>query len=225
MIWYDRLCVVVQNLIGSYNQSVEKKGVQRRTEKISCVHVFTCNRPPLLENKRIKTDSAWWDRWVYLRFLDKEFETDLKFKEKNFTPENMSGFLNQVLKTVVDIMNDSSKFRKQGCEKVLSFWDITSDPMSAFVHDCFYNTTGRAEKFNKESMLQAYKDYCRIMGIDDIHGITTTTKLSRLLIGEDFKPDGRGKNHENLYQARKGWNGFSGIDDPTHREDKNESIV
>lgn len=214
-----------KNLIGSYNQSVEKKGVQRRVEKISCVHVFTCNRPPLLENKRMKTDRAWWERWNYIRFLDNEFKSDLTFQERNFTPENMSGFLNRVLEYVVLIKNDSSTFKKQSFEDVLSFWDTASDPITSFVSDCFYESTGRTEKYGKENMLKAYKGYCHYMGIDDIHGIDTVQKLSRHLIDEGFSTSGRGKEREYLYQASKGWQGATEIPNPTHRDDKSQGTL
>jgi phage/plasmid-associated DNA primase len=214
-----------KNLIGSYNQSIEKKGVQRRTEKISCVHCFTCNRPPLLENKRIKTDSAWWDRWNYIRFKDSEFESDPAFQERNFTPENMSGFLNRVLSLVVDIKNDPKLFRKQGYETVISNWDVSSDPISAFVADCFYETTGRTEKYEKEGMLQAYKEYCKVQGVDDIHGIDTVTKLSKHLINEGFNSLGRGKNKEYLYQAARYWQGIAGVTNPTHKDDTSQKGI
>lgn len=214
-----------KNLIGSYNQSVEKKGVQRRVEKISCVHVFTCNRPPLLENKRMKTDRAWWERWNYIRFLDNEFKSDLTFQERNFTPENMSGFLNRVLEYVVLIKNDISTFKKQSFEDVLSFWDVASDPMSSFVSDCFFESTGRTEKYDKEGMLKAYKEYCKVQGIDDIHGIDTVPKLSRHLIDEGFSTSGRGKEREYLYQASKGWQGPAEIPNPTHKDDRAQTGI
>lgn len=212
-----------KNLIGSYNQSVEKKGFQRKTEKISCVHAFTCNRPPLLNNKRIETDKAFWDRWVYLRFSDNEFKTDLKFKERNFTPENMSGFLNQVLKTVVDILTDSSKFRKQCFEDVIFNWDVASDPISSFVNDCYQDNTGRTMKFYKEKTLEAYKAYCTRMGIDDIHKIETKELLSRKLVDHGFKTHGRGKDKEVLYQASKYWIGPKEIPDPSYKPDVSQT--
>lgn len=210
-----------KNLIGSYNQSVEKKGSQRRNEKISCVHAFTCNRPPLLENTRIKTDRAWWERWNIVRFNDSEFEVDPTFQERNFTSENLSGFLNKVLEYVVTIMNDKTRFISQDYEEVISFWDTSSDPLSSFISECFYPTPGKVTKYNKDLMLASYHEYCAAMGIDDIHGINTVEKLSRKLFDTGFTP-GRSKDRGYLYQANMAWQGIPGISNPTHKEDTSQ---
>lgn len=207
-----------KNLIGSYNQSVERKGMQPRNEKISCVHAFTCNRPPLLENTRIKTDRAWWERWNIIRFNDSEFEVNPKFQEENFTPENMSGFLNRVLEYVVTIMSDPTRFINQGYEDVITFWDTTSDPVSSFISECFYQTPGRVTKYDKDLMLTSYHEFCNAMGIDDIHGIRTVEKLSRRIFDMGFSP-GRVKNTTYLYQANMAWQGIPGITNPTHKDD------
>lgn len=197
------------NLIGSFNHAVEAKLCRRKTEKVSCVHFFTCNRPPLLENKRTRTNRAFWERWVYLRFNNSGFKIDPYFQKKNFTPENISGFLNEVLEYVVRIRNDPDAFKRMDYEAVLDNWSVTSDPIMSYVADCFYEVRGGAlTKFDKDRVLASYKEYCIAMDIDDVHGIETVTKLSQRLFEEGFQA-GRGKRAEHVYQAPLAWQGLT----------------
>jgi len=212
------------NLVGSFNHSVEAKLCRRKTEKVSCVHLFTCNRPPLLENKRTRTNRAFWERWVYLKFNNSGFKIDPYFQKNNFTPENLSGFLNRVLEYVVRIRNDPGAFKRMSPDEVLDNWSTTADPIRAYVADCFYEVRGGTlTKFDKERMLESYKEYCKVMGIDDVHGIETVTKLSQRLFEEGFQ-QGRGKNLERVYQAPLAWQGLreGGVKlltiDPTHKD-------
>lgn len=212
------------NLVGSFNHAVEAKLCRRKTEKVSCVHLFTCNRPPLLENKRLRTNRAWWERWVYIKFNNSGFEIDPNFQKKNFTPENLSGFLNRVLEYMVRIRNDPGAFKRMSPDEVLDNWSTTADPIRAYVADCFYEVRGGTlTKYDKTRMLESYKEYCQVMGIDDVHGIETVEKLSRRLFEEGFQ-QGRGKNLERVYQAPLAWQGLreGGVKlltiDPTHKD-------
>ena len=213
-----------KTLIGSYAHSVEAKMSRRKTEKVSCVHLFTCNRPPLLENKRIKTDRAWWERWVYLKFKDNDFEIDPEFQKKNFTPTNLSGFLNRALEYVVTIKNDNTTFRRMDVDTVLDNWSTTSDPLRSYIAMCFYSSKeGTMVKYDKARLLESYKEFCKAMGIDDVHGIQTVEKLSRRLFDLEFK-SGRGKNSEYVYEAPLIWQGMNEENvallkiNPTHRD-------
>ena len=213
-----------KTLIGSFAHSVEAKMCRRKTEKVSCVHLFTCNRPPLLENKRIKTDRAWWERWVYLKFRDNDFEIDPEFQNKNFTPDNLSGFLNEVLEFVVKIKNDSTAFMRMDVDTVLDNWSTTSDPLRSYIAMCFYSSKeGTMVKYDKARLLESYKEFCKAMGIDDVHGIQTVEKLSRRLFDLEFK-SGRGKNSEYVYEAPLIWQGMNEENvallkiNPTHRD-------
>ena len=49
---------------------------------------------------------------------------------------------------------------------------------------------GTLTKFDKTRMLESYKEYCQVMGIDDVHGIETVEKLSRRLFEEGFQQGG-----------------------------------
>lgn len=215
-----------KTLSGSFNHSIEVKGQPRKNAKIFCPHVFTCNRPPVVNNSRIKTDVAWWDRWNYIRFEDSEFTADPSFQERNFTPENMSGFLNKVLEYVISIRKDPKQFRRMDYEAVLSNWDATSDPITAFINECFDPTPGEVFKYDKNLMVEAYIDYCKVTGIGDIHNIKTPEKLTRKFNeGEHPFTIGRGggKWRPYIYQAHLRWNGFKDIFPPTHYEIASQS--
>jgi phage/plasmid-associated DNA primase len=221
-------------LTGSYNQSVEKKGVNRRTAKIFCPHLFTCNRPPLLDSAWIKTDRAWWLRWVYIGFNDSGFEVDPTFQDRNFTPENLSGFLNTVLGVVIGIIIDPSQFKRMEPSDVLANWDTSSDPLVAFMSECFYPLpTGKTTKFGKEAFLKSYREYCATKSTEDIHSIGTIEKLSRHLFDLGFTDargkGGKGGKRDYLYQASLAWQGVpskpNAVTNPTHKEELSQKEV
>lgn len=222
-----------KTLLGGYNHSVERKHVQRKQARITCVHIFTCNRPPLLENQRIKTDVAWWERWVYIKFDVTTFKRDTGFKTKNFTSVNLSGFLNRVLEYVVRIRNDISHFLIMPYEEVMANWDISSDTLSSYLSDCFFPLPiGKTADYNKEAMLKSYHEYCQFMGLDDTHGIKTVEKLARDLIEKDFTSTqiqltGEGKkNRQRVFRGPYAWSGMSGVSNPTiNKESKNERLT
>lgn len=224
-----------KTLTGSHEHSIERKGCSRRLAKIFCVHVFTCNRAPLVENDRVKTDRAWWGRWNYIRFSDNNYKKDPTFKDRYFTPQNVSGFLNKVIETVISIYTDRDSFIKLPYDTVMSFWDDSSDPMSGFISSCFIPTSpGRSEKFDKGIMLKAYKKFCEVSGIDDVRNIDSITKLSQHLLEFKFtdskiriKGKGGSKNSwHHVYSAPYSWDcQLVGIDNPIHREDSGQGMV
>lgn len=215
-----------KTLIGGYNHSVEKKHVQSKQSRITCVHLFTCNRPPLLENPRVKTDVAWWERWVYIKFGVTTFTRDPDFKNRNFTHQNLSGFLNRILEYVVKIRVDISNFKTMPYEEVMENWDISSDTLSSFISDCFFPLhAGRTSDYDKEKMLKAYKIYCEVKGVDDTRGISTIEKLARDLIEKEFtsaqvriKVNGK-VERPRVFRGPFAWNRVEGVPDPTFKKD------
>ncbi|MHC1575968.1 MAG: DUF5906 domain-containing protein [Methanosarcinaceae archaeon] len=123
---------VFKTLTGKKSHSVEKKGKQAYMAPIGAVHVFTCNAPPSFD-KKIKNDTAFWERWEYVYF-PYTFPKDANFTKCVFTPENLSGFLNRVLKMVVDL-KQNGLIVKSTAGEVRERWSFNSDPLYQFMQE------------------------------------------------------------------------------------------
>lgn len=146
----------IKDLTGSYTKEIEKKGKQRYGADIRAVHCFACNKPPQYDGE-IKKDIAFWERWVYIYFPNK-FEKLLTFYDDNFTPENLSGFLNRVLDYVLDIGHDRKLVCNYSYADVRSTWAKCADPVYRFVNEnmCPSKTTMFYDKEEFLKLIQAW---------------------------------------------------------------------
>jgi len=130
---------VFKTLTGKHDHWVQRKGVQGYETYIHAVHIYTCNSPPTFD-KRVKNDTAFWDRWEYTHFPYK-FEKDPYYYDKTFTPDNISGFFSRVLKTAIQI-KAHGLITNSTASEVREMWSFNSDPLYQFIQESFDTERG-----------------------------------------------------------------------------------
>lgn len=175
-----------KKLSGSSFQRVERKGQDGYETLISASHVFSCNAPPII--KREYDDPAFWSRWVYLIF-DNQFERDDTFKERLFSENNLSAFLNLIISELIRMVNDPKQIRRMDAEQVKGLWVNAADMISAFISEHFeiHGTGGIDESgqidsgwwISKDDVFSAYLKFCTKSGSGARTKNSLTTALSR----------------------------------------------
>ncbi|KAF5071333.1 hypothetical protein DSECCO2_213160 [anaerobic digester metagenome] len=149
-------------LTGGFEHDIERKGKDSYHGRIFAVHIFTCNKPPHVDDRN-KTDSAFWGRWEYLTFPN-SFPKDPSWNDRMLTPENVSGFLNAVLKTALEIRERGALLVDSSAYEVRDRWSYNSDPIYRFKEENLeQNATG---KIPKAELWSAFQKYANYEGID-----------------------------------------------------------
>jgi len=154
-----------KNLTGKYVHRIERKGVQGYYANIKGVHVYTCNRAPTFSDS-ISTDTAFWERWEFINFTT-IFEMDTGFHARTFTPENMSGFFNKVLETIIKIKHGGKLLINSDAGLVREKWESNADPLYNFIETQFNHTDEETINLDKMEFLHAFKLYCMDRDIDE----------------------------------------------------------
>ena len=166
-----------KTLTGKRMHSIERKGKEAYMAPITAVHIYTCNAPPSFD-KKVKQDTAFWERWEYVVF-PYWFKKDAGFTKRMFTDENISGYFNRILRAVIDIKNSGLKISSTASE-VREMWSYDSDPLYQFmkenleigdVHICV----------DKDSLLQTIQRWALSNDIDMAKIPATTTGLTQSL--------------------------------------------
>lgn len=167
-----------KTITGKKRHDVERKGVQAYEADINAVHCYTCNTPPHFD-ERVRTDTAFWERWEYVRFTNL-FEVDPFFYDNNFTPENIAGFFNMVLDYVIQIRNQKQLLIDSEASEVLQNWEFNADPLYRFLNEELEETE-EVQYYEKEDFLRAYTRWC--MANDVPEGKIPTSKSMLTKIG------------------------------------------
>jgi len=147
----------LKELTGGFYHSIERKGRDSYEGRIFAVHVFSCNKPPNVD-KRYQDDSAFWERWEYVTF-PRTFPKDPTFNERYYTPENISGFFNAVLKNVIDIRKRGALLTESSAFETRERWNYNSDPLFRFLEENLEKDQNGA--IPKEVLHAAYLSFCR----------------------------------------------------------------
>ncbi|MDG6245095.1 MAG: bifunctional DNA primase/polymerase [Methanolobus sp.] len=164
-----------KTLTGKRWHSIEKKGKQAYMAPLGALHVFTCNAPPSFD-KKVKNDTAFWDRWEYV-FFPYFFEKDPGFTVRMFTPENLSGFLYRVIKNMIDIKRNGLKVRSSAGE-VREMWSYNSDPVYQFFQEGI-DFERKAVNVSKEDLLDSIIRWALANDVDTGKIPSTTTGLTQ----------------------------------------------
>lgn len=181
-----------KNLTGSTRHEIERKGQQPRNARIFCVHVFACNIPPMVP-ERAKYDVAFWGRWEYLVFPN-VFEIDPTWYDRTFTDEFLSGFLNLVIKKVIEIYRTGKLVINHDVEQVMERWYQNSDPLYQFfdemttTEDVNGKTITKFYKFDKKKLFEFYNDYFTEHNFDERKRIKSVEKFTREIQKFGFIP-------------------------------------
>ena len=152
----------LKELTGGFYHSIERKGRDSYEGRIFAVHVFSCNKPPNVD-ERYQNDTAFWERWEYVTF-PRIFPKDPTFNERYYTPENISGFFNAVLKTVIGIRKRGALLTESPAFQTRHRWNHNSDPLYRFLEDNLEKDQSGA--IPKEVLHAAYLSFCRYESIE-----------------------------------------------------------
>jgi len=148
-----------KNLTGLNYGDIQRKGKDTYTGRITAVHVFTCNRPPLFP-PRVEEDNAFWERWEYINFQN-TFPVNPDMIKRIFSEDFMSSFLNVVLDAMCDITTSGGLLVTSDAQDVMERWIVNSDPVLEFLQWGFGNNVGSAiQKYSKRKMYREYSKFC-----------------------------------------------------------------
>jgi len=153
---------LLKTVTGADSVNVERKHVQSWTTKgeiyIKCF--FSANTLPLVKDS---TDA--WDRRAIVTEFPVNFEEeaqDMKLTAKLTTPEELTGILNVLLRTLA-IMERRGRFaHAPSIAESRALWAMHADPVQAFINDCV--TFRRDASMAKEATYEAYIEYAKKRG-------------------------------------------------------------
>ena len=199
-----------KKLTGRQDHKIEKKGKDGYDTIITAFHIFATNRPPTTSEK-ILYDNAFWGRWFYLHF-DCVFDVDMKFKDKWFTEENLSGSFNDIIAMVLQIERDGKLPVVQDQSTVKEEWNNHAEPFLTFVMENMYDSSSETY-FDKDHLLKSFRDWCfkEDNNISPRTVPTTTTGLTEKIFRFGFKTKQEGKrtktqdNRKWVYASNMTW--------------------
>jgi len=188
-----RSAEIFKNLTGGLYHRIERKHENGRHVTLPAVHMFTCNRPPKVDDL---DDDAFWSRWVYVVFPN-QFPRDDAFKATLCTDANQSAFLNTVLNLVVAVMKDPRALQRMDADEVKQRWTMAADATIKFLWAHFERDA--TATVPKEEVYAAYLRYCQANGIVARAFNTFSADLNRAgIVG--VRPR-RGKGRIQAYQG------------------------
>lgn len=167
-----------KTVTGKYIHRIQRKGQQAYDAIIKAVHVYTCNIAPTFSDS-IANDTAFWERWEFINFTNL-FEIDPYFYDRVFTPDNLSGFFNNVIKTAIEIKKNNRLLIDSAAGDVREKWQSNADPLYRFLEDQFNKEANKTIHLDKTKFLKSYAKYCHDKNVDPgkIPGsVTMFTKL------------------------------------------------
>lgn len=185
---------VLKKITGDYSHDVEIKGVQPFRAHLTAVHVFACNQPPTFD---CNIDGSFWSRWEYVYFPN-SFKRDSKFHSQVFTPENLSGYFNGVLETVIKIERQNELICNMSESEVRDAWTLSAEPVYLFIKENMVKGDN-AIYLKKEEFLQVVQNWGESNGFKDIP--QNVTELSKKLNMCGIVTDAKGPADENGYRA------------------------
>ncbi len=166
---------VFKTLTGAHKHRVQRKHMQPYDANISAVQVYTCNVPPMFDD-RVAKDTAFWERWEYVNFIG-TFDVDPYFYDRIFTEDNLSLLFIDVLKCVVAVRKNGLKINSTASE-VREKWSYNADPLYQFIKANLVESE-RGMKLNKDKLLESYKRWCLSTGVDGAKILQTKTAFTR----------------------------------------------
>ena len=119
---------------GTAFHEVEQKFKSTHTGLVNPVHVFSANCPPFVP-AHAYNDDGFWIRWGLIEFSH-VFTKKPNFGSMMLCDANISGFFNDVLDTVVTIMQNGYNLTLgDDWEGVRDKWMYLSNDMYRFIHD------------------------------------------------------------------------------------------
>ena len=139
-------------LTGGDQLTAEKKFGEAFLFENKAVFVFSANELPSVDDGTF----AFWRRWAVIEFPHK-FKVSNKFIEELITPENLSGFLNLVIKDMERI-EEEGLTRSSKVEEIMEIWKMRSNSAYAFIRTRLKKSGN--EWIPKNILWSEYNKYC-----------------------------------------------------------------
>ena len=177
-----------KNITGATHHKIESKNVQAYEGRIYAVHIFACNKPPSVPEKIIY-DVAFWERFEIIKFPF-YFDVDPLFYELTFTTENLSAYLNIILKHCLRIIMDRKLIINRDAESVMARWNELSDPLIQFINENCTELPNAKDSnlFDKDNFYFEYKKFCTEKNVNPKKIIPTINQFTRSIQSQKFLP-------------------------------------
>jgi len=151
--------------------------------------IFSANEFP----RTVDETDAFWRRWIIVHFPNK-FRPNPRLLDEITTPDELSGFLNEVLKRLPKILECNPTINKDAKRE----WIRSTDSVRAFLEDC---TVEDKDSFVcKEDLYNAYVEYCHIMDYDAVSNNAFARRVNSMY--PSFRPR-VGKKQKRAYKGIK----------------------
>jgi len=177
----------LKTLTGAFEHDIEKKGRDSYQGRIFCIFLFTANKPPAFADE-VREDSAFWERWQYVVFQN-SFVVDPTFRERMFTPANLSGILNIVIDVAIRIRQQRRLLVDADAYEVRERWTKNSDPLYRFIQEHLVKQEKRY--IRKDDLYDAVCRYWQTERLDPATMPATKEILSKRLFGYGFTDERR----------------------------------
>lgn len=194
-----------KTLTGGFSHNIERKHEKDYPGRITAVHCFATNMPPEVPDN-VAYDSAFWGRFVYLRF-NNVFEVDPSFPDRVFTPANMAGVLNRILQEAFTIRVNGRLSYDQDPSGVKETWQAAANPFEMFVSSEMDSLSEKNGLFDKSKLFRSFLAWCDENQISPRKVPGTITGFTQMIFGSGFKPVRRGKKEERerMYESKYAW--------------------
>jgi len=149
--------------------------------------IFSTNEMPKTRDK----SDAFFIRWLIInfpnRFDDKNPQTDKFLIDKLTTPEELSGFLNQILTHIKNLLANQHFTNNPDVDEIRSYYEKLSNPIYAFISDTC--TAEENSHILKKDFYQELMKYCEDKRLSKPTLTFTTQEMKRLRYEE-------GQDHE-----------------------------
>ena len=218
-----------KNITGATHHKIESKHIQAYEGRIYAVHIFACNKPPSVP-ETILYDPAFWERFEIIKFPF-FFQVDPIFKDLSFTGENMSGYLNQVIKHIIRIVKERKLMVNRDAEEVMARWNELSNPLVQFFKDNMKETNpaSKTNLFDKRKLYNEYTEFCKISRVNPkkiIPSVEAFTRAVQPLGLQPFETREKSPHTGNRISIKCYRGSFEWKDGQTHMSvEINESLV
>ena len=160
-------------LTGGDRITIEKKYKDPFEFENKAVLVFSANELPEVSDDTY----AFWRRWVIVEFPN-TFKEDPEFIKQLTTEEELSGFLNEVLKAMERIEVKGLTITNK-VEEIMEEWKMRSNSVYAFVKNCLERDNDSV--VSKDDVFNAYVKFCDLQDLNPLPKNKFSTELQRLV--------------------------------------------
>lgn len=157
-------CGAFKKFTGKDWHDVEPKGKPRFNARITAVHVYSCNKTPVL-SKSVECDDAFWDRWVVLRFPN-AFAKRSGWFSSQVSSGILEGFLLLAVSCAASMLQSGGElFYVQDLEVTQNRWEQESSLLLDFLDE--HTVRDREDVISKDELYDALFLYADEVGSDD----------------------------------------------------------